>query len=153
MGGPRRETVIEESVRIAASVREVWETFTDFACWDRWCTAVGGLRAEGGSARASGPTLRFRIRPFSLPITISPTVDEIVPLQKIAWRGRKYGVTARHEFTFSEQEGGTLLTSREVFSGPAMRYLSFLVPLGQLHDITVRLLEDIKREAERSSRK
>ncbi|MEJ2324059.1 MAG: hypothetical protein P8Y77_04575 [Nitrospirota bacterium] len=109
MGGPRRETVIEESVRIGAGLREVWETFTDFACGDRWCTAVGGLRAEGGSARASGPTLRFRIRPFSLPITISPTVDEMVPLQKIAWRGRKYGVAARHEFTFIEQEGARSL--------------------------------------------
>jgi hypothetical protein len=149
VGSPRRETVIEESIRIDAGVRDVWETFTDFACWDKWCTAVGGLQAEGRAAPGSGPALRFSIRPFSLPITITPAIDEMVPLEKIAWRGRKYGVAARHEFAFAEDGGGTLLTSREVFSGPAMRFLSFLVPLGRLHGITVRLLEDIKRESER----
>jgi hypothetical protein len=141
--------VIEESVQINADVRTAWKTFTDFTCWSGWCTSVSDMDALRCATPRPGARLSFRIRPFSIPLTITPRIDEVVEFQQIVWSGGKWGVRARHEFLFSESGGGSLLTSREVFGGWLIKSFGFLFPLGRLHGITMKMLNELRREAER----
>lgn len=139
--------VIEESILIRGSIGKVWKTFTDLTCWADWNTV---LRDVSGKDVCIQEGARFRccLRPFVFPVYFEPEIEEVVPFRKIAWRGRKFGILARHEYLFAETENGVLVTSREVFSGQTITMAGPVFPEWRIKELTVSLLRDLKKEVE-----
>jgi ligand-binding SRPBCC domain-containing protein len=139
--------VIEESIIINASLEKVWDIFTDLTCWKKWCSVIEDVSSEGKRLE-EGNRFKCCIRPFDIPMNLEPLVEEIDPMHRIVWSGKKHGVSARHEFTFQMSSSGVLLTSREAFSGLFMSPLQLLFPKKKLQDLSGRMLREIKMAAE-----
>jgi len=139
--------VIEESIIINAPLEKVWDIFTDLTCWKHWCSVIEDVSSDG-TRLEEGNSFKCCIRPFDIPMNLEPVVEEIVPMHRIIWSGKKHGVSALHEFTFQIDGSGVLLTSREAFSGFFMSPLRFLFPKKKLQELSVRMLREIKTAAE-----
>ncbi|MBA4374254.1 MAG: hypothetical protein C0402_15495 [Thermodesulfovibrio sp.] len=140
--------VIEESIVIASPLDKVWNIFTDLTCWSKWNTVLED--ASSDSLRiAEGSKVRFCIRPFVIPVSVEPVIEEVVPGKKITWRGEKFGITARHEYIFGETEQGVTVVSRETFSGGLMALSGILFSYGRLKELTLKVLTDLKEMAEK----
>lgn len=79
----------------------VWRAFCQATGWERWSR-------DGESAS---------LNPLGLPLRLTLTVVEAQDGRRVAWLGRGLGVQSRHEFSFHDQAGGCLVTSRETLSG------------------------------------
>lgn len=139
--------VIEASIVINAPIDDVWDTFTDLTCWKDWCSVVEGVSSPARRL-IEGESFKFCIRPFDIPLSIEPHVEEVTPKELIIWTGRKNGIAARHEFTFNQQEGGILLTSRETFTGMFLTPLKFIFPEKKLHELAALMLKELKDAVE-----
>ncbi len=142
--------VVEQSVFIRSGLDRVWKLFTDLTCWAEWNSVLRDVQGSEVCVE-QGMTFKCCIRPFSVPVTIEPKIEEVVPLKKVVWKGEKFGITARHEYLFEEHEGGVRVTSREVFTGAGITASGRLFPKGEIEDLTIRLLDDLKTAAEKTA--
>jgi hypothetical protein len=143
---------VEESIVIDAGIDRVWETFTDITCWKDWSKTLEPLPVKDAGKIIEGARLKFCIRPFSLPVTFEPEVQEVLPNKRILWTGSRYGIHARHEFLFEEVGKGVRLTSRETFVGLPLRFAEFLFPRSRILKLTRSLLLDLKNAVESGPR-
>jgi hypothetical protein len=95
-----------------------------------------------------GVEFSFCIRPFSIPLTVKPRVEDVVPMRRVVWRGRKWGITARHEFLFEQQSEGVRLMSTERFSGIMFWLFRLFFPRREMERLSGALLRDLKSAAE-----
>ena len=116
----------EAVARIDASPEDVWALLTDVRSWRDWDSGVD--RVEGRIALGEPITVyatMIRNRPFRV------TVTEIRPREAMRWRGGLPGGLAVIERTYSldaQDYGGTVLTVREVHSGPLAGLLGRSTP-------------------------
>jgi hypothetical protein len=142
--------IIEESVLINADLKNIWETFTDLTCWADWNTVA--CKAASLSGRLEeGERFTFCLRPFSVPIVVKPKIEDIVPREKVVWTGTKFGIFSRHEFLFQQVANGVLVTSREAFRGLLLLFGGVACPEGMVRELTVGMLNDLKKSAENPS--
>jgi hypothetical protein len=139
--------IIKASVHIKASLKEVWETFTDLTCWQDWSTVMTKVSSDTDRL-TEGRSFKFCIRPFYIPVHLEPVVEEVVPMKRIVWSGRKHGISARHEFTFSAKDGSVKLSSKEIFTGIMVKSFNFLLPRQEMKDLSVLMLLEIKKAVE-----
>lgn len=140
--------VIAESILIHAPLDAVWETFTDVSCWKNWTSVLENVPNAGKERLAAEKRFTWCIRPFVFPMYFEPVVEEVVPHERIVWSARKFGIAARHEFTFQKEGRGVLLTSREEFNGPLLIRASVLFSRWRLTELTRLFLRDIQEAAE-----
>ena len=139
--------LIEESVLINADLRKIWETFTDLTGWPAWNTVA--LEAASDSGRLEeGGTFVFTLGTLAVPIKIEPRIKELVPCERVVWSGALFGISSNHEFLFQQAANGVLVTSRETFRGlPLLLGITF--PESTVRDLTVTMLADLKKAAEK----
>jgi hypothetical protein len=139
--------VIEETVLIDADLSKIWKTFTDLTCWADWNTAATDA-ASGSGRLEEGDTFMFCLRPFSVPITIKPKIEEVLPPEKVVWSGGRFGITSRHEFLFQQAGNSVLVTSREHFSGIPLRLGGKTLTEKVSCDLVVLMLQQLKKACE-----
>lgn len=139
--------VIEEAVLINADLANIWKTFTDLACWAGWNT-VATDAASGSGRLEEGDTFTFCLRPFSVPITIEPKIEKVVPREKVVWSGGRFGIISRHEFLFQQAGSGVLVTSREHFSGFPLLLGGKPITEKISRDLVVLMLQQLKKACE-----
>jgi hypothetical protein len=116
----------EAGTRIDASPADVWALLTDVGGWRDWDSGVD--RIEGRVALGERLTVyatMIRNRPFSA------TVTEIRPQEAMRWRGGLRFGLAVIERTYAldaQDDGGTVLTVREVHTGPLAGLLGRSTP-------------------------
>ncbi|MEW5904299.1 MAG: SRPBCC family protein [Pseudomonadota bacterium] len=103
---------------IAAPVARVWALQTDMAHWQAWNPDIVSMQMSG--PLQPGTTFVWEAGGM----TIRSTLTEVVPRQRIAWRGETFGIEAIHVWTFSERDGVTHVSTSETFTGP----LAWLFP-------------------------
>jgi len=138
---------VEETVIIDAPLQKVWNTFTDLTCWADWNTVLQDV-SPPSSRMEKGSSFTCSIRPFFFPIHLKPKIEEVVPFEKVVWTGKKYGVTSRHEFLFSEKPEGVQVTSKENLDGSPSGKIGMLFTHSKVVELTKKLLKDLKEEAE-----
>ena len=139
---------VEHSITINADINKVWDIFTDLTCWRNWSTVLGDSSSEQDRL-TQGKRFSFCIRPFALPVHVEPIVEEVVPGERIIWTGKKYGIQARHEFIFSESNNRVRVLSREIFTAKTFKKLLFYIPNKKLHELSVKMLDELKEAAEK----
>lgn len=139
--------VIEETVVIQAGIEKVWETFVDLSCWKDWNTVLEDVRPSAGKI-VEGGHLRCCMRPFAFPLRFDPVVSEVVRRERVVWFGKKYGISASHEFIFKENNGDTTVTSREIFLGLPVIINGMFFPSRRVRELTALMLRDLKKAAE-----
>ena len=100
---------------------------------------------------AAGTCFTFTLRPYRIPLKITPRIIRCDPGREVVWAGSRLGVHAEHSFIFRQDGDHVILTSIEEFSG-LMFWLSWalLVPR-KLHRLTRQLLRAIKYRCESCS--
>jgi len=139
--------VIEETVVIHAGIEKVWDNFTDLSCWRDWNTVLEDVKPSTGKI-AEGKHLRCWMRPFVFPLHFDPVISQVVRGERVVWSGRRYGISARHEFIFRKNNGDTTVTSRETFRGLPVIFQGLFFPAGRIRELTVVMLKDLKEAAE-----
>ena len=139
--------IIEHSIKINADIETVWNIFTNLSCWQDWNTVINNVSSDHDEL-TEGKLFKFCVRPFNLPVYIEPLVHELIPKQKIIWSGKKHGISARHEFIFSQEGNAVNLTSREQFRVNPLSRLYFHITMKKLHQMSIEMLQQLKDVAE-----
>ena len=140
---------IIETVTILSEMDRVWDIFTDLSRWDQWNHSMKEkARREGRYFISEGQRLSLKIRLYALPFSIKPLVEYVVPHDQVVWSARKFGVSAKHEFLFTDLGGAVMVVSRERFVG--LRPFLMLLPRAGIRKITATMLKELKKKAESS---
>jgi hypothetical protein len=113
--------IVHHAIDVAASPEACWRVFADLGSWPAWFPF---LRAVRGELRTGARlTLSIAAGPTALPLRV--TVEELVPGQRVSWRGSALGVTGCHSYSFATPAAGlTRVTSHEEFSGLGARLIA-----------------------------
>ncbi len=139
--------IIEESIVIRADIEKIWTTLTDLTCWKDWNSGLMDATGETGQL-SSGEKFAFCIRPFVFPVRLRPVIEEVVPKERLVWKGWKFGIFSRHEFLLRQTGEGVLVISRETLRGLPVMFGRFSFPLWKVRELTARMLNDLKKAAE-----
>ena len=137
----------EAATRIDAGPAVVWELLTDVGGWRDWNSGVD--RVEGRVALGERLTIyatMIRSRPFPV------TVVELRPQEAMRWRGGLPLGLAVIERTYhldAQDDGGTVLTVREVQSGTLAFWTERHTP--DLNPSFRQFCAGVKAQAERRS--
>jgi hypothetical protein len=140
--------IIREEIEIYAPLPLVWQVFSCLEDWEEWNPVCRSCQYVEGKEMSEGACVSFVVRPFSVPIRISPRVAKCVPAQEIVWEGERLGIHAVHAFTFREEKDKVVLRSEEKFNGPFVGLGRLISLYSQLRQLTRKLLLSVKREAE-----
>ncbi len=139
--------VIEESVLINADIEKIWKTFTDLTCWAEWNTVARNAVSDSGLLE-KGERFSFCLRPFSVPITLQPKIEEVVPARRVVWSGSKFGIFSRHEFLFQQIDDSVLVMSSETFHGLPLLFGGKHLTESTVRKLTIAMLNDLKKACE-----
>ena len=109
---------ITRAIDIAAPPEVVWDILTDQAAYPEWNPFIRRLQGT------LEPGVRITVRitpPNASAMTFTPTIIEVEPERRLAWRGRLLvpGLfDGLHSFTLEPlPQGGTRFVQQEVFRG------------------------------------
>jgi hypothetical protein len=141
--------VIEESIEIRAPLSVVWEVFSQLENWEEWNSVCRGCSLPDGGSMQAGICFAFTLRPYFVPIKITPRITRCEPGREVVWEGGRLGNRAEHRFTFIEAGDTVRLISREAFVGPLLWLCRLLSIPRKLHRLSRAMLEEISVHSER----
>ncbi|MGQ9569470.1 MAG: hypothetical protein ACUVUQ_01245 [Thermodesulfovibrionales bacterium] len=139
--------VIEESILIHAEIDKVWDTFTNLTCWKDWNTVMRNVCSYYDSL-SHGCEISCSFHPFFFPVKARIQIEEVIPYKLIVWSAKKKSFYAQNKFYFQCCEKGTIVTSRETYSGPLVRFFGSLLPERKLRSLIKTFLIDLKKASE-----
>jgi uncharacterized membrane protein len=148
----KKQITIKEKIEIQAPIEEVWQVFSMMEEWKNWNMVCQECCYISGDSLAEGTCFSFVIRPYYLPLKVTPRVIECTPGKYVAWEGSRLGIHARHEFVFEPKKDAILLTSIEIFHGPMLWLCRWLNIPGRLHRLSRQMMSAIKQQTENCHR-
>ncbi len=134
--------------RIAAPPEKVWEQFADVEGWPSWIPTFRGARWSEGEAWTDGARLRMTMGLGPATLGVDVTIVNVDLPHSIAWTGRRFGVTSIHTWTFTPDRDGTIMTSEEVFDGPAPQLLGVTGLSPMISRITEYWMDSLQKRVE-----
>jgi uncharacterized protein YndB with AHSA1/START domain len=130
--------VAHKKILIQATPDVVWSIHTDINAWKEWQPDISRSNFDG--VLSNGSIFIWNSGGF----TITSTLQEIVPQERIAWTGKALGSQARHIWTLKPQAGGTLVTTEESMEGWLISIMKILMPnfLDKSLDVWVKALKN-----------
>ncbi len=132
----------QAQIQIAATPERVWGLLSNIDQWPKWNTLVQ-------TAKLSGPLHPGSVFKWkSKGLTITSTLREVTPNQRITWTGNAFGTQAIHTWEIEETYQGVVLRTAESFDG----WLPRLMPKTMQRTLDETLpswLKAIKWEVER----
>jgi len=96
---------------INAPVEKVWKIQTDIEHWHEWQSDIALATLQG--ELTAGTTFKWKTSGLG----IVSTLHTVNPKNEIGWTGVSLGMFAIHNWTFKEQDNGTLVITEESLSG------------------------------------
>ncbi len=140
--------IIQAEITIQAPLPVVWQVFSHLEEWKGWNTACNSCRFTAGDKLAEGACFTFVVKPIIFPVRVEPRVVSCEPGREVVWEGERLGIRAVHTWRFKEHPGGVVLKSVETFKGPLLMLGRLVGVPKRLHRLTVRMLDQIRRQAE-----
>lgn len=140
--------VINAAVQIKAPIAVVWRVFSNLNEWNDWNTACASCRFTSGDRLVEGACFSFVVKPFIFPLRVQPRVVSCDPGREVVWEGKRLGISAVHTWRFREAADGVRMESTESFRGPLLLLAHLAGVPRRLHQLTVEMLDHIKRYSE-----
>jgi len=140
--------IVKESIEINASIDKVWTNFIKLNCWGNWNTVLRYIPSSETECITEGKKFQCCISPFEIPLYFETKIEEFVANERIVWSVKKYGISARHEYSFTKSDNGVLLNSRETFTGITVSVMGRLFPKWKIRKLTLLFLEELKKISE-----
>jgi len=100
-----------KTITINSNNEKVWEILTAIDNWANWQTDIKNSKLNGELK----PTTTFKWK--SGGANILSTLQTVEQNKKLGWTGKSLGILAIHTWTFTEQNGKTILTVDESMEG------------------------------------
>ena len=109
---------VETEIEIAAPAEKVWVVLADLPRWPEWAPGFELVEQLTSGPLSSGKKLRYRLRPFGLPITVSATVTvyEMRPPWRMELRRRGL-VTEKIVYELRRGSGQTIVSRGHTATG------------------------------------
>ena len=143
---------VRQFTRIDAPQDIVLRHFEDVEAWPQWIRTFRRAEWVEGEPWKDGARLRLTMGVGLATLGADVTITDSNLPHSVAWTGRRFGVTTLHTLTFSTSDGGTLLTSDEVFDGPAPQLLGVTGFRPLISLLTDSWLDGIQAAAEAAAR-
>jgi uncharacterized protein YndB with AHSA1/START domain len=143
---PQKSPVhVRNELSMAAPPDRVWAWLTRAALWPIWYSNSAKVRFLDGSGPDLKMGTRFRWKTFD--VTITSTVLEYVPEERIAWDAHALGVDAYHAWVLQPSPQGCHVLTEETQHGFLARAGKLLLPnrMSERHQIW---LEGLERKAQ-----
>ncbi|GBC63647.1 hypothetical protein DENIS_4645 [Desulfonema ishimotonii] len=140
--------MIREDIEIHAPLSRVWQVFSAMEDWERWNTVCQDCCLVEGEEMAADTCFSFTLRPYRIPLKITPRIVECDPGREVVWAGSRLGVHAEHRFIFKDAGEIVTLTSIEEFRGVMFQISRLIFVPQKLHRLTRQLMRAIKTQAE-----
>jgi uncharacterized protein YndB with AHSA1/START domain len=129
---------------LAAAPDQVWACLIRAPLWPTWYRNSANVRILEPGVSALREGIRFRWRTFG--VTITSTVLEFVPQERLAWDARAPGVDAYHAWTLLPAGDGCHVLTEETQRG-WLATLSHRAMPGRMHKYHQVWLEALERQA------
>jgi hypothetical protein len=143
---PRRAPVAAHNeMEMHAPPAHVWNILLHAAGWPRWNLNVKDVSIDGGRANLSaGVGFRWR----TLCVGLRSEIKEFVPLSRIAWRTKGFGVEAYNVWLIEPTRGGCRVKTEETRWG-LLALLDNWLFLNRVHERQKQWLEALRHESTR----
>jgi len=128
---------VSRKTEINAPVPAIWKAIVNVSSWPEYKPFIKRIRT-GSQVLGKGGHFKMWIRVKGPAVPVPVKVVEFDPPRRVAWTGGLAGLSVSvHSFILEQSENGTILTSREDFTGRLVRLMLLLVrprDLERLHD-------------------
>lgn len=132
---------VRNELDMAAPPAHVWAWLIDASDWPTWYINSANVNILEGKERNLHKGTRFRWKTFG--VTITSTVLECVPGERIAWDGHGFGVDVYHAWVLQPSEKGCHVLTEESQHGWLARLSNWFMPkrMSHFHQLWLTCLE------------
>ena len=136
---------VRNELAMAASQDRVWAWLTRVTLWPTWYINSANVQILEGSAQCLTKGTRFRWKTFG--VTITSTVLEYIPEERIAWDAHAFGIDAYHAWVLQQSDQGCRVLTEETQHGWLARLGKLLMPkrMYRFHQLWLEGLESKAR--------
>jgi len=131
---------VRNELDMAASPQQVWAALIDAPQWPQWYVNASNVRLLGdGPGLSLGQAFRWK----TFGVTITSTVREFVPGERIAWDGCAPGLDVYHGWVLQPSDRGCRVLTEETQHGILVRLGQLFMPgrMFRFHQIWLQALE------------
>ena len=139
---------VSNALDMAASPEEVWACLIRATDWPNWYPNAANLKVLDGGSDDLAPGCRFRWTTFG--VTITCTVDEFEPYERLAWSAESFGMSVYHAWLITPQDDGCHVLTEETQNGVLARIAGLIFP-GRMHKFHQIWLEELEKVAKELS--
>lgn len=133
---------VRNELDMAAQPQRVWAWLVRAPLWPSWYVNSANLRILEGAGEVLEPGTRFRWKTFG--VTITSTVLEYIPNERLAWDAKGIGVDAYHAWLLRPSAKGCDVLTEETQHGWLARLGQLFLPkrMSKYHQIWLESLQD-----------
>jgi uncharacterized protein YndB with AHSA1/START domain len=135
---------VRNELDMAATQERVWAWLTRANLWPTWYANSANVEIIEGAGPALRMGTRFRWKTFG--VTITSTVLECVPGERIAWDAHALGIDAYHAWVLQPSAAGCLVLTEETQHGWLARLGKLFLP-NRMHKFHQLWLEGLATKA------
>lgn len=117
---------VRNELDMAATPERVWAWLTRATLWPTWYVNAADVKILEGTGPNLQKGTRFRWKTFG--VTISSTVLEYVPRERIAWDAHAFGIDAYHAWVLQPSARGCHVLTEETQRGWLARLGKLFMP-------------------------
>jgi uncharacterized protein YndB with AHSA1/START domain len=143
---PSRAPVhVVNELTIPASCEQVWAWLIRAPLWPSWYSNASDVRLVDRPQSELRLGTMFTWKTFGL--RVKSTVQEFVPVERLAWSARGLGVDGYHAWLLLPRQSGTHVITEETQYGALARVQRLLLP-GRMRRAHQRWLENLSVQAQ-----
>jgi uncharacterized protein YndB with AHSA1/START domain len=135
---------VRNELDMAATQERVWAWLTRATLWPTWYANSANVEFLTGLGPDLDKATRFRWKTFG--VTITSTVVEYVPRERIAWDARASGIDAYHAWVLQPSAQGCRVLTEETQHGWMARVGKIFMP-NRMHEFHQLWLEGLQAKA------
>jgi hypothetical protein len=135
---------VQNELDMAAAQEYVWAWLIRATLWPTWYVNSANVKILEGRGPNLQKGMRFRWKTFG--VTITSTVLEYVPVERIAWDARAFGIDAYHAWVLQPSARGCRVLTEETQHGWLPRLGKLFMP-NRMHTFHQLWLEGLAAKA------
>jgi uncharacterized protein YndB with AHSA1/START domain len=135
---------VRNELDMAASPQSVWAWLIRATLWSTWYANATNVKILNGLGPDIKKGTRFRWKTFG--VTITSTVLEYVPWERLAWDGHAFGIDVYHAWVLQRSSRGCRVLTEEIQHGWLARLGKLFMP-GRMYNFHRLWLEGLEAKA------